>query len=402
MPTIIYKPPPKDVTYQNNNLKNIRPTEARFAYLDGRRHKRWKANTLQFSLKIEESEHKLIKKIKQRNYLIKPSLCFIAFLPVKREIFAGDFCDRVIHHLVFQRLNYFYEKLFINDCYSCRKNRGTSYGIKRIAKFLRAVSDNYQKSAYVLKLDISGYFMNIDRHILYQQNKKLINKFFHNQPADRNENLYLVKKIIFNDPTTNCRLRGLKSDWQGLPKNKSLFSAQPNKGLPIGNLTSQLFGNVYLNDFDHFVKEKLKCHYYGRYVDDMVFLHKDKKYLTDIIPLIKKYLKDNLDLDIHPKKIYLQPISHGLSFLGAFIKPHRIYCGQRIVKNFRQKIRLAANGQLQNPAFLNSYLGQMQHYSSFKLRQNILNSPDGQRALINFKLIPNKKLTKVQTKKEPL
>lgn len=261
---------------------------------------------------------------------------------------------------------------------------------------MRAVSVNYQQPAYLLKLDISGYFMNINRSLLYQQNQKLVKRFFKDKSDDSNELLYLLRKIIFNDPTKNCLLRGQPSDWQGLPKNKSLFSAPSGRGLPIGNLTSQLFGNVYLNDFDHFVKEKLKCKYYGRYVDDMVFMHQDKKYLTAIIPLIKEYLKNQLGLDLHPKKIYLQPINYGIPFLGAFIKPHRIYCGHRIIKNFSQKIKLAANGQIKNPAFLNSYLGQMKHYSSFNLRRAILDSPQGQLALQNLQLEVNENYDQVK------
>lgn len=364
------------------------------SFLSGRKHKRWKANTLQFDKNQEEKSRDLINKIKRRTYKIRPSLCFIAFSPIKREIFAGDFSDRIIHHYVFNKLNPYYENTFINDSYSCRQNKGTSYGIKRAAKFLRAVSNNYTKEAYVLKLDISGYFMNIDRNILYAQNQTMIKKYFRPEQAQINELLYLLRKIIFNNPATNCRLKGHKMDWRGLPKNKSLFFAKENKGLPIGNLTSQLFGNVYLNNFDYFVKEKLKCRYYGRYVDDMIFMHQDKEYLKSLIPKIKKYLKNNLDLEIHPKKIYLQPYQHGFSFLGAFIKPYRIYAGHRIIKNFRHKINLTAQGKINNPIFINSYLGQLKHYSSFKIRQKILTSKNGQKALKKLKLQTDKNLTR--------
>ena len=364
------------------------------AYLEARRHKRFKANTLQFSQAVEINIRYLNNQINSRQYKIKPSLCFIAFNPIKREIFAGDFSDRVIHHLIFEKLNRYYENIFINDCYSCRKNRGTSYGVKRANKFMRAVSYNYQRSAYVLKLDIKGYFMNIDRHILYGQNKKLIKKFFKKQPAEINEILYLLKKIIFNDPTINCKLRGKKEDWQGLPKNKSLFSASPNKGLPIGNLTSQLFGNVYLNDFDHFVKEKLKCRYYGRYVDDMIFMHQDKEYLKAIIPKIEFYLKKNLALEIHPKKIYLQPINHGLSFLGAFIKPYRLYPGKRIRKNIYSAFKEAARGQRSIDS-LNSYLGVIKNYNSYKFRKNLFARRLGFATLNKLKAKINDDYTKI-------
>jgi hypothetical protein len=370
------------------------------AYLDARHHKRWKTNTLQFSAHSEENLLRLAIEIKNRTYRIKPSLCFIAFEPIKREIFAGDFRDRIIHHLIFNELNPYYDRLFINDCYSCRKNKGTDYGIKRIDHFIKSASQNYQKPTYVLKLDISGYFMNIDRQRLYQKNKFLIKRFFSAESKKINILFYLLRLVIFNDPTKNCHSRGKIGDWDGLPKNKSLFFAPKGKGLPIGNLTSQLFGNVYLNDFDHFVKEKLKCRYYGRYVDDMVFVSADKKFLKSLIPKIDAYLKHELGLKLHPKKIYLQPYQNGLKFLGAIIKQNRIYIGSRIKSNFYKKIKainkiplkksrkspLSPKGSALDSSFLNSYLGLMKKYQTYNLRRKIIISADGQNALKKLKL----------------
>jgi hypothetical protein len=365
-----------------------------YSLLSALKNKKWKTNTLQFSLKSENNYLKIKKEIKERQYKIAPSLTFIAFQPVKREIFAGDFKDRIIHHLIFNKINKYYDPLFINDCYSCRKNKGTGYGIKRIKKFLWAAKCKYKK-AYVMKLDISGYFMNINREKLYSINKKLIKKFFSNQPSQINVILYLIKKIIFNDPTKNYWLRGKKKDWKGLPKNKSLFFARQNHGLPIGNLTSQLFGNIYLNDFDHYVKEKLKCHYYGRYVDDMVFVHQDKKYLKSLIPKINKYLEKNLDLQLHPKKIYLQEISKGVPFLGMVIKPNCIYLGKRIRKNFFRALEEASLNK-RSVDSLNSYLGLMKNYNSYKIRKKFLESPTGQSALKTLKAEVNKDYTKIK------
>ena len=362
------------------------------AYTAARRHKRWKTNTLQFSDSIEKNISRLADDIKNRAYQIKPSLCFISFSPVKREIFAGDFRDRVVHHLVFNVLNCYYDRLFINDCYSCRLKRGTDYGIARINQFIRQASKNYRHPAYILKLDISGYFMNIDRRRLYQKNKELITRFFRAEPEKINTLLYLLRKIIFNDPTKNCRRRGQLSDWDGLPKNKSLFGAPAGKGLPIGNLTSQLFGNVYLNDFDHFVKEKLKCHYYGRYVDDMVFVSEDKEFLKSLIPPIADYLKNKLGLTLHPKKIYLQPYQHGVKFLGVIIKQRRIYTGPRIKHGFYQKAKLATlkptkNNSLKNDsAWVASYLGLLKKYQTFNLRRKMINNPQTQLAFKKLKI----------------
>lgn len=194
----------------------------------------------------------------------------------------------------------------------------------------------------------------------------------------------LIHQIIFNDPTKDCKMRGKKENWLGLPKSKSLFFAGENKGLPIGNLTSQLFGNVYLNEFDHFVKYKLGCKYYGRYVDDIVIVHKDKEYLKSIIPAIKKYLKDELCLRLHPNKIYLQHFSKGISFIGALIKPYRVYVRNKTKGNFYQKIQqwnkifLAKSGKLEKKdiekvlASTNSYLGMLKHYNTYKLRRKMM------------------------------
>jgi hypothetical protein len=365
------------------------------SYFKARTYKKWKVNTLQFTLLQEKNCFKLSKNILKRDYAIKPSLVFLAFKPVKREIFAGDFSDRIIHHLVYNKLNCFCDNLLINDCFSCRKNKGTDYGIKRVAKFFRKSSNNYQEKCYVMKLDISGYFMNIQRDKLYKLNKDLVFKYYKHNKSEINTLLYLLKKIIFNDPTINCRLKGSLNDWQGLPKNKSLFYTKENTGLPIGNLTSQLFGNIYLNDFDHFVKEVLKCKYYGRYVDDMVFVSRDKNYLLSLIPQINKYLKEELGLSLHPKKIYIQDIKKGVPFLGMIIKPYHITVGKRIRKNFFNALRLASKNQ-ENINTINSYLGMIKNYNTYKLRKKYLESETGKLALKTLKARVNKDYTKIE------
>lgn len=342
---------------------------------------------------------KLTKEIEKRQYTIRPSLCFICFQPVKREIFAGDFRDRVVHHYIFNQLYPHYDKLLINDCYSCRLNKGTSYGIKRASSYLRSVSSNFQKPAFVLKLDISGYFMSINKSLLYRINKDLIKKIFKEEANEKNTLLYLLRQIIFNEPTLDCKIKGSKKDWQQLPKNKSLFWTKKDCGLPIGNLTSQLFGNIYLNKLDHYIKEKFKCRYYGRYVDDMFFMHEDKEFLKKLIPKINSYLKDNLNLELHPKKIYLQEIKKGLPFLGAIIKPNRVYAGKRIIKSFRNKIKLASEKKLKNPDFFNSYLGQLKQYNSYNLRKKIMTEPQTIIALKILNYEVNDDYSKIEPKK---
>ena len=286
---------------------------------------------------MKENLFELYREIKERKYEIRPSICFVIQEPMLREVFAADFRDRIVHHLIYNYIGPFFERLFINDSYSCRIGKGTSYGIKRLDHFIRSCSHNYSRDCYILKLDIKGYFMSMDRSILYQKVEKTLNRFQETADFDVDLISYLIRKVIFHDPTKDCFIKGVKDDWKDLPKSKSLFCAGENKGLPIGNLTSQLFGNVYLNEFDCFIKYRLGCRHYGRYVDDLVIVHKDKEYLKSVIPLLRKYLQDELFLELHSKKIYLQHFSKGVNFLGTVIKPHRIYIQNHIKGNFYRK-----------------------------------------------------------------
>ena len=171
---------------------------------------------------------------------------------------------------------------------------------------------------------------------------------------------------------------------EGLPESKSLFFSAKNKGLPIGNLTSQLFGNVYLNEFDYFIKHKIGCKYYGRYVDDIVIVHEEKEHLKSIVPLLREYLENELELELHPKKIYLQHLFKGVNFLGTVIKPYRIYIRDHIKGNFYQKIQYWNNLLIEKQyhftgrevkqflSSVNSYLGIMKHYNTYNLRKKML------------------------------
>jgi RNA-directed DNA polymerase len=356
------------------------------AYYQARKNKRKTISQLRFEIEYEKKLIQLSKEIIDESYVINRSICFISFKPLKREIFAADFQDRIIHHFIFNYINSIFENSFINDSYSCRKGKGTSYGIKRLNHFIRSCSLNYSKNCYILKLDIKGYFMSINKDILYKKIEEKLNITKHPNLKIFNKAwlLRLIHQIIFNDPTKGCVMKGDKKDWSGLPKSKSLFYAKTKTGLPIGNLTSQLFGNIYLDDFDHFVKYKLGCRYYGRYVDDMVIVHEDKEYLKSIIPIIKEYLADNLFLELHPKKIYLQPIQNGVSFLGVFIKPHRNYILNKTKGNFYKKIQEWNALLIKDEAnftdqykrsFLsstNSYVGMLKNFNTYRLRERVL------------------------------
>jgi len=354
------------------------------AYYDARKNKRTTASALRFELDFESHLLRLYEDIANRTYKVSRSICFVVTKPLRREVFAGAFRDRIVHHLLFNYISPLFERLFINDSYSCRLGRGTSYGIKRADRFIRSCSENYDKDCYILKLDISGYFMGIDKNILYSKIEKvlLLPRYQADAKFDISLVLWLIQQVIYNNPTLNCLRKGRLEDWNDLPKNKSLFNVEPGKGLPIGNLTSQLFGNIYLNDLDYFIVHTLGCRYYGRYVDDFVIVHRDKKFLKSIIPCIREYLSNNLTLQLHPKKIYLQHYNKGVKFLGVIIKPYRILIGKRLKGNFYQCIRkwnLKINaGKFSREdiaAFLssiNSYLGMMKNYNTFNLRKKIL------------------------------
>lgn len=350
------------------------------AYESCRRNKRNTANALAFEVDYEQNLVELCEEINNGSYQPGRSIAFIVERPVKREIFAADFRDRVVHHLIINKLNKFFEKEFIFDSYSCRKGKGTHKGIKRLDGFIRQCSKNYTRDCWILKLDISGFFMSIDRARLYQRLELFIREKYH--AADLALVLGLCRKIIFNDPAGNCIIKGRRSNWDGLPNDKSLFHSRPGCGLPIGNLTSQVFANFYLNIFDHFMKHTLGLRYYGRYVDDVVVVHPERFFLNALLPVIRDYLHRELGLTLHPRKILLEHYSRGVKYLGVVIKPRRIYIANGIKGNMYlavERYNSIANSHKpfhqERSAFqcsINSYLGLMKHYKTYTLRRNML------------------------------
>jgi len=358
------------------------------AYYAARKNKRNTKGALEFEVEFEKNIFALRDEIRDRTFTPSKLTAFIVNKPVKREIFASQFKDRVVHHLLFNYLNPIFDPLMINDSYSCREEKGTSYGIKRVAYFTRACSNNFKEDSYILKLDIQGYFMTINKERLFKIISKTLIRLEDKLVVDLDLVIFLLKKIIFKDPVLGCIVKSKREAWQDLPKHKSLFFAGKNKGLPIGNLTSQLFANIYLNEFDQFVKRTVKIRYYGRYVDDMVFVSKDKVRLKAFIAQARWFLWHDLGLKLHPKKIYFQAVKKGVSFLGVVIRPYRILMGKRIKGNFYKKIYcykmylslekiLKRDSPSQNKLIIklvsafNSYLGMMVHYHSYKLRKKL-------------------------------
>ena len=208
------------------------------AYYECRKNKRRTINALAFEADFEENLIQLWREINDRSYQPGKSIAFVVTEPVKREVFAADFRDRIVHHLIIRKLNDLFEAQFIDDSYSCREGKGSLYGVKRIAEFIRICSDNYAKDCYILKMDIQSFFMSIDKKILFQKLREFVLANYHE--IDKPLVVELIYKIIFNNPEENCHIKGRRKDWSGLPKSKSLFTVEKGKGLPIGNLTSQI------------------------------------------------------------------------------------------------------------------------------------------------------------------
>ncbi len=376
---------PKPITNENLETSAIpsrvlKLEEIFAAYFECRKNKRYTANALAFEMDYENNVVQLWEEINSGTYQIGRSIAFIVDKPVKREIFAADFKDRVVHHLIIGKLNHLFEKQFIHDSYSCRVGKGTHFGIGRIDRFIRQCSVNYTKDCYVLKLDLQGFFMSINKNILFAKLEQFIKEKY--QAPDKELIIKLCKQVILNDPAKNCIIKGYKSDWDNLPQTKSLFHSKPYCGLPIGNLTSQVFANFYMDSFDHFVKHDLKIRYYGRYVDDFVIVHEEKEYLKKLIHKLAEYLQTELQVTIHPKKIYLQHYSKGVKFLGTVILPNRIYIADRTKGNFYNAIekqnqiardhKPTKEEQQAFQSSMNSYLGIMKHYKSYKLRKEMI------------------------------
>lgn len=352
------------------------------AYFAARRNKRNTMNQLRFELTFEAQLVGLLEALASGTYRPSRSIAFIIDRPVKREVLAADFRDRVVHHLLFNLINPIFEPDFIAESFSCRKGKGTLYGIRTLERAIKKCSEDYSRDCYVLKLDIMGYFMSIDKHILQAILAKKIEGNMLLDSFSRDLAQYLITTLLADNPTEHCTIRGSASDWVGLPASKSLFHAAANCGLPIGNLTSQLFSNIYLNEFDQFVKNDLGIRYYGRYVDDFYVVHTNPSFLRALVCQFDEFLHTSLRLKLHPKKIFLQHYTKGVNFLGATIKPFRSYVSNRTKHNFSQTVG-AWEQQLKQSAptkeqlyslraSVNSYLGILRHHRTYNIRRSVL------------------------------
>lgn len=335
------------------------------------KHKRSKKYVIEFENNLKENLNKLADELINRTYNHERFTAFIANRPKPREIFAANFRDRIVHHLYFNYLHRHFENTYIADCYSCIKGRGTSYGIERLKHHILSESQNYTKKCYVLKIDIKAYFININRKLLLNIVLKQLEKFKRKGiNLDYNFLQYLSETIILLDPLKNIKQINPEA-WETYKKSKSLFFAKLLCGLPIGNLTSQLFSNVYLNLLDQFIKRVLKVKHYGRYVDDGYLVSCYKDFLLECIPKIKEFLKNNLELEINCAKIILKEVKYGIEFLGAYIKPFRTYISNQCLHRMKFDYNVI-NTKIKLISSLISRFGLMSKYSSYNVRYNMI------------------------------
>ena len=274
------------------------------------------------------------KELKNKTYHHSKYHSFYIQDPKLRHIHKATVKDRILHHAVFRILYLIFDKTFIFDSYSCRLNKGTHRAINRFREFARKANRNNTRTCFVLKCDIRKFFDSINHTILIGLIKKKV---------DDENALWLIEKII------------------------NSFSILNGKGIPMGNITSQLFANIYLNNLDRFVKHKLRVKYYMRYCDDFLILSERKSYLESITPSINIFLKDELGLSLHPDKIFIKTLSSGVDFLGWInFRDHRVL---RTTTRKRMFKKLKENKKL---AIINSYAGLLKHGNTYKLLKNLL------------------------------
>ncbi|MFA4880817.1 MAG: reverse transcriptase/maturase family protein [Candidatus Doudnabacteria bacterium] len=362
------------------------------SYYKCRKNKRKTQSAAIFEINFEKELLKLEKELTAKTYQPGPHTCFVITDPKPREVWAAPFRDRVVHHLLVSFLEPIFEPKFIFHSYACRKDKGGHKAIKYLQKSIRQHQAPNQ-SLFYLQTDIYSFFISIDKKILFSQ----ISRHCQNP-----EILWLAQEIIFQNQTENFIIHGDKNLFQKILPHKSLFYAPKGKGLPIGNLTSQFFANVYLNELDQFAKHRLKCRYYFRYMDDIVILHQNLDQLLFWREQIDEFLQDNLALKLHPKKQIIQPVKNGINFLGYITKPEYSLSRQRVVASLKRKLHYfnkILNSQTQyqpekpNPqtalplifpkeippfaflqkvqATINSYYGHFQHCHSLKLRKSL-------------------------------
>ena len=320
------------------------------------RGKRFKESTARFNLNLEKELFALQRDLQAQTYSHGRYRDFIVYDSKKRLISASPYRDRVVHHALCNIIEPIFDRTFIHDSYACRKGKGMHAAIDRYTGFCR-------KNRYVLRCDIRKYFQSIDHAILVEMlSRKIL----------CSDTMWLIKEIIAS--------RDDQSVVTYFPGDDLLTPLARRRGLPIGNLTSQFFANLYLNGFDHYIKEELRCRYYIRYVDDFVVFGNSKEDLHDVRRKLESYLQ-SLRLRMHAKKSRIHRVSEGILFLGFRIFPtHRLLRRDNVLRMRRKLKRLSEEYHAGSMALekvtksVESWVSHASHADTYRLRSRVLGS----------------------------
>ena len=382
------------------------------AYVDCKKRKRITHNCEAFEIDEVNQLYKLYFELNTLTYKIGKSTCFIYHEPLGnhyREIFAADFRDRIVQHLLINRMINIFEDDFIDHTFSCRKNKGTSYGIETLYNDLKTFTNDFTEDCIIFGADIKSFFASLNKDIIFQQLTTLLynNKdklIIHNKDLTTNLDIiftkWLIRIILYNDPRKGCIFKQPKWYWNFISNDKSAFHIKSLLYLPVGNITSQFFANSVLSNVD---KIMINRGPYGRYVDDTYNLLRNINELNYTRNLLHDSL-NNIELTLHPNKQYIQDYRKGFKFVGKYIKLNRIYILNKTkgkfwkrVKYFYIEFQEKSNITIQDLQYMvsciNSYLGLLKHYKTYNIRKKILSS-QYMTALGNY-IYVDKNLTKV-------
>lgn len=298
--------------------------------------KRGKKDVQEFALSLSDNLVSLQEDLANLSFVHGGYDAFKISDPKPRDIHKAKVRDRVLHHAIYRQLYPFFDNTFIADSFSCQLNKGVHKALNRFKAFGLKATRNNTRTVWVLKCDIKKFFASIDHKILLEILLAYI--------PDKNI-LQLLEEVI-----------------------KSFNSGVLGKGLPLGNLTSQLFCNIYMNEFDQYVKHRLKAKYYIRYADDFVFFSTSRKDLLAIISQIALFLEEQLKLRLHPDKVFIKTLASGVDYLGWTHFPHH-----RVLRNVTKRRMFKGIKKLPKNPTLQSYLGLMKHGNTFGLKQEVLN-----------------------------
>ena len=353
---------------ENENMFSLE--EVFQAYEDCRRNKRNTASAIEFEINYETNCIQLWRELNNRTYKPSQSIAFIVRRPRDREIFAANFRDRVIHHLIDLRIRPLLEEDFSPRTFNNRKGKGTSACVEQLRRDIKSLNGD----CCVLKMDIKGFFMSISKSRL----TAMICEYTDKRYSGDKEALKWLLSIVINDhPDQHCTLRSPVEWWDLLDREKSLFFIEPDKGIPIGNLISQLLANFYMSDFDKYVSERFPL--YGRYVDDFYIVTREKEEALNFIPLIREKLTE-VGLTLHKKKFYCQHASKGVEMVGVVLKRDRSYIHNRTVNNAfcavrrLDKINFPEANTDKLMATVNAYLGFMKNHNTYAIRRKLVDS----------------------------